>query len=573
MLNAQSSQTIPAVPIGMKKAQENVAGSMGSSPGAPGPIVSPPKEEEKKTTTLKKPKKKLPIKYILGGFALLLLLIGFGAAFFLTQTSQDVRQQASGCTYWSGGAATEGATDNRGGIKQQCKGGLWDTPDDGDTTVTGTGTVVDTGGTGGGGVDTTEIVDTSDTDSTGVLQSFGECDGAECVAPEDTCMAVHHCDSATNNECTVQNPQVKQSGSKINAQSEANSSCKCVQVDILKNEGTSCSTGHIENDKSRLVGFSVTCPNNGCEIPIATTVVQATSNPTTNPTNNDDGDNDNDNNNNDNDKAVCNEGCSTNKDCAQSDHSCVGDVCRLSTNPTSETCTPISVCNESCSADVDCAQSDHSCVGDVCRLTTNPTSETCEDVVVVGCGDPCQVSTDCAEANHACLESTDDGNPDGGICRLISNPTSITCVEPSPEPSPTPTVGCNDTCVTSSDCSDTDHSCNADTDSCRLTENPGDENCAPATPEATPAPGCNEECYASTDCSNASAVCYDNLCRLSTNPVNTACQPKEIVQTPGEFYEQPELPQALPESGSEDILNWLKVGLGALGLGLIFLFL
>ena len=62
MLNAQPTQTVPAVPIAMKKAQQNVAGSMGSNPGAPGPLANPPKEASK----LKKPKKKLHIKYIVG---------------------------------------------------------------------------------------------------------------------------------------------------------------------------------------------------------------------------------------------------------------------------------------------------------------------------------------------------------------------------------------------------------------------------------------------------------------------------------------------------------------------------
>jgi len=93
MLTGSSQQTVPAVPIGMKKAQENVAGSMGNNPGAPGPQIT--NTDDDKKTSLKKPKKKLPIKTIIGGVVLVLLLIGAGAGFFLSQSNQDTRNQAA----------------------------------------------------------------------------------------------------------------------------------------------------------------------------------------------------------------------------------------------------------------------------------------------------------------------------------------------------------------------------------------------------------------------------------------------------------------------------------------------
>lgn len=77
--------------------------------------------------------RKFGLKSIMGVLVLFLLLVGGVSAFILSQTGQDVRQQASGCVYWNGEAAVEGAFDNRGGIRQQCKGGLWTTPDDGNT--------------------------------------------------------------------------------------------------------------------------------------------------------------------------------------------------------------------------------------------------------------------------------------------------------------------------------------------------------------------------------------------------------------------------------------------------------
>ncbi|NCN03468.1 MAG: hypothetical protein GW942_00135, partial [Candidatus Pacebacteria bacterium] len=94
-----------------------------------------------------------------------------------------------------------------------------------------------------------------------------------------------------------------------------------------------------------------------------------------------------------------------------------------------------------------------------------------------------------------------------------------------------------------------------------------------ASPTPTSAPGCNEKCYSNSDCTNTNAICYNELCRLSTNPTSTSCQPKTVVQQTGTYYEQPELPQTLPESGSEDIFNWMKIGFGALGMGIIFLLL
>jgi hypothetical protein len=49
--------------------------------------------------TGKKPKKKIPWKMMAGALVLILMLVGAGAGFLLTQTSQDVRQQASQGTY------------------------------------------------------------------------------------------------------------------------------------------------------------------------------------------------------------------------------------------------------------------------------------------------------------------------------------------------------------------------------------------------------------------------------------------------------------------------------------------
>lgn len=81
-----------------------------------------------------------------------------------------------------------------------------------------------------------------------------------CTAPIGGCIAVHSCDGLdSNGHCTVSSPDVRTSS--VNAQSEANSSCKCVQVDVLDGNSGSCENGHINGDYSTLDGFATVCPD------------------------------------------------------------------------------------------------------------------------------------------------------------------------------------------------------------------------------------------------------------------------------------------------------------------------
>jgi hypothetical protein len=272
-------------------------------------------------------KKKTPLKFIFGGLILLLLVVGSASALYLTQINQDVRQQASEGQPYCG----DGICQNPGS-PCQC--------------------TADCGVPAGGCSDNTPEP-TSD-----VLSSFGQCDGVKCTSDSNSCISVHHCDEiASNGECTVLHPDVKPKGSSVNAQAEANSSCKCVQVDVVKDQGTSCSTGHIEGDHSRLIGAVVVCPNNGCSTPTPTN--PPTNPPTTPPTN-----------------------PPTNPP---------------TTPPTNPPTTPptnqpspsptLALCNEACSVDSDCYESNHSCTGGVCRLTANPTSPECQPAIGPMCLD------------------------------------------------------------------------------------------------------------------------------------------------------------------------------------------
>lgn len=79
--------------------------------------------------------------------------------------------------------------------------------------------------------------------------------------------------------------------------------------------------------------------------------------------------------------------------------------------------------------------------------------------------------------------------------------------------------------------------------------------------------GCNENCNANADCSNISHICYDGQCRLDVNPTDAQCKlpsgETTIVR-----------PVAVPtESGPANWANYVKAGLGALGLGALLLLL
>lgn len=94
------------------------------------------------------------------------------------------------------------------------------------------------------------------------------------------------------------------------------------------------------------------------------------------------------------------------------------------------------------------------------------------------------------------------------------------------------------------------------------------------TPRATvtPTTGCNDLCTSNADCSNSSHICFtasdgENRCRLESNPTDVNCQNTAVASTNTPAPSQPALPETLPETGPEDWGNWLKAGLAILGVG------
>ncbi len=79
--------------------------------------------------------------------------------------------------------------------------------------------------------------------------------------------------------------------------------------------------------------------------------------------------------------------------------------------------------------------------------------------------------------------------------------------------------------------------------------------------------GCNETCKANADCSNVSHICYGGQCRLDVNPTDSQCKlpngETTIVR-----------PVTVPtQSGPANWANYVKAGLGTLGIGALLLLL
>jgi len=129
---------------------------------------------------------------------------------------------------------------------------------------------------------------------------------------------------------------------------------------------------------------------------------------------------------------------------------------------------------------------------------------------------------------------------------------------------------CGEYCSRNSDCAQSDHICYFN--QCRLATYPDRTNCTAPQQTTTVAPpaevavGCNENCRANSDCSNSSHICFEGKCRLESYPNSSSCT---IPSSP----DQPKMPAELPKSGSDDLMNWIKAGIGILGAGALLLLL
>lgn len=79
--------------------------------------------------------------------------------------------------------------------------------------------------------------------------------------------------------------------------------------------------------------------------------------------------------------------------------------------------------------------------------------------------------------------------------------------------------------------------------------------------------GCNDTCNANADCSNISHICYQGSCRLDVNPTDSQCKLPSGETTIVRPVKVP------TQSGPADWMNYVKAGLGTLGVGALLLLL
>ena len=178
------------------------------------------------------------------------------------------------------------------------------------------------------------------------------------------------------------------------------------------------------------------------------------------------------------------------------------------------------------------------------------------------CDSSCETNAQCESANADYICSTDYGDK----CRLDSNPASAECQVKENE------YACDSGCETNEQCESASSNYICYQNNCRLDSNPSASNCQPVEYKP-PVIGCNDSCVNNGDCSNSEQICYNNACRLATNPSSSTCSEAQTVTYQAPKGEQPSLPAELPQSGSNAILDWLKAGLGVLGIGAVLLLL
>ncbi len=219
--------------------------------------------------------------------------------------------------------------------------------------------------------------------------------------------------------------------------------------------------------------------------------------------------------------------------------------------------------------------------------------------------DPVSLSITDLIAARIYVNVTNPEQPDetGELCGTLSPDVSPT---PSATPSPTPEPGeCgSENCAADTDCAGDLVCVTADDGSNYCAEeeyqdacivDPGFDTCCTAptsTPTATPTEeptntpppdststpeptsiqtvdtsvDCNDACTTNADCDNISHICYNGRCRLDVNPEDEYCRTPQG-ETTVERIITP------PVSGPQDWLNFLKIGIGAIGAGLLILLL
>lgn len=166
-------------------------------------------------------------------------------------------------------------------------------------------------------------------------------------------------------------------------------------------------------------------------------------------------------------------------------------------------------CNEGCSTNDECAANLY-CYNSQCRRINNPDNTSCvlppDQGIKRGCNEYCSDNNECA-SGLSCWYNR---------CRAPEKSSDTSC---STWKKPT-TTSCNKYCADTSECSD---GLTCWYNRCRNTNNLEDVACRSVV-KAGAVEGCNASCTINADCA-ANLRCYNSQCRLLTNPSDAACQP------------------------------------------------
>jgi hypothetical protein len=78
---------------------------------------------------------------------------------------------------------------------------------------------------------------------------------------------------------------------------------------------------------------------------------------------------------------------------------------------------------------------------------------------------------------------------------------------------------------------------------------------------------CNDSCNENADCRNISHICYEGVCRLDVNPTDEQCR---LANGETSLVRPVSVPT---QTGPADWMNYIKAGLGTLGIGALLLLL
>lgn len=206
-----------------------------------------------------------------------------------------------------------------------------------------------------------------------------------------------------------------------------------------------------------------------------------------------------------------------------------------------------------------------------CTLEFDVTKSDEPDKIVCGVSG-CTNSDDC-ESGYICI-STSETDDDDNIVKYCANedyldacvadPSKTSCCEAPITTTPTATPSATVTPTTTSTVTPTT--------TLTTTVTPTTTTTSTVTPTGSVTTvittvGCNDKCNANADCSNISHICYEGQCRLDVNPTDAQCRlpsgETTIVR-----------PMTVPtQSGPANWMNYVKAGLGTLGIGALLLLL